>query len=143
MPSSIPKARWQFRLMTLMAAVTLAAVPLGLYASYLQRVRRQEAAFRQILAKGGTVFHSESGTYVDFSVRSKPQGLGCYCWNERVLCPDYRISPSFGDPDIGVLKNVISLRNVDFTGSNVSKTAAFEFSDTHPRCSMGYNSVTY
>jgi hypothetical protein len=69
--------------------------------------------------------------------------MGVYCSNERVLCPDYSHGSSFADNDLTSLENVITLFDVDFTGSQVSRAAAFRFFESHPGCSIAYDSVCY
>ena len=81
--------RWQFRLITLLSVLTIVTVPLAIYGNHRQRLRRQEAAIQFIRAKGGTVFYSSTRVFVDFSLTTKPQGMGYLCSNERVICPDY------------------------------------------------------
>ena len=138
-----PLRRLQLGLLSLLCVIAIVAVPLAIHANHLRRLRLQETAFQRITAKGGTVFYSPERTCVDFSLRSKPTDMGTYCSNERVLCPNYHKPPTFSDADLADLHDVIFLWHVDFTGSKVSRAAAFRFFDTHPRSGIGYASTHY
>jgi hypothetical protein len=127
----------------MLCAVLVGALALAAYGNHLHRLRRQEAAFKRITAKGGTVFYSPERTCVDFSLRSKPTGMGVYCSNERVLCPDYQRAVTFSDADLTDFKDVVFLWHVDFTGSKVSKAAAFRYFDAHSHSGIGYASTYY
>jgi hypothetical protein len=137
------RRRWQFRLLTLFVVTATIAIPLAVYGNRLQRLRTQETAFRSIAKKGGTIYYSSTGVFVDFSQSETPAGMGVLCSNKRVICPDYTQLPTFSDMDLPVLENIVWLRSVDFSGSKVSKTAAFHFGDEHPDCCIGFDSIVF
>ena len=144
MPSNSPRVRWQFRLITLLTAVTLIAMPLAIYANHLQRVRRQEAAFQFLVARGATIFSSRNeGTHVNFMIRSENDVAGASCSNEVVLCPDYGVPPNFADADIGALEDIMMLRSVNFWGTKISDHAVNDFHQTHPSCSVSHACLIY
>lgn len=134
--------RRQFRLLTLLLVVSIIGVPLAVYGNHLQRLRRQEAAFQVITAKGGTVFYSSSHVFVDFSISTKPTGMGVLCSNERVICPDYAEEPTFCDADLHLLTDIFHLDDVDFRRTKVTTKAAREFQRKHPILSRGLDTVT-
>jgi len=134
--------RWQFRLLTLLLVVSTVGVPLAVCGNHLQRLRRQEAAFKVIAAKGGTIFYSPTHVFVDFSISSKPSGMGVLCSNERVICPNYAHQPSFCDSDLQMLSDIFHLYDIDFRGSKVTEEAARGFQRTHPILSHGLDTVT-
>lgn len=96
-----------------------------------------------VAAKGGTVYVSKDRVFIDFSERMKPTGMGVLCSNERLICPNYSQPPSFLETDFHILDDIILLRSVDFTGSKVSKSAAFIFREAHPDCAVGVDSTLY
>ena len=140
---SLVQSRGQFRLITLIGVISLLSIPLALYGWHLRRLEAQSVALAAITTKGGTVFYSRDAVYVDFSHKSKPNGMGYLCSHEEIYCPDYLQVPTFNDSDLGILEDVYCLKFVDFTGSQVSKAAAFRFFNAHPASGIGYASASY
>jgi hypothetical protein len=116
---------------------------LAIYGYHRRALQAQDVSFKAITSKGGTISYSRVSVFVDFSLTSAPAGMGFLCSNEKIICPDYRNRPDFGDADLPILENIINLHHVDFSGSQVSKAAAFRFREAHPGCSIGFDSVSY
>jgi hypothetical protein len=123
--------RFRYRLGSLLWLMLVIALSAAAYGSRLRAVQRQDEAFWKIAAKGGRVLHYEEGAYIDFP-RTPQNGL-CGTGLRGVFGPSSdRIT--FGDGDIPLLDDILTIRSIDFSGSQASTTAQDQFKKSHGGC---------
>ncbi len=149
------KRRFQFGLRSLLLFTLVVAVPAAWYGNQLRARQRQEQAYTEILAKGGSVYISLGVPRVGFihnllcptspledSVGQRWVGYIRYYLYLPSL-DDSRhlfgyVQPQFSDADLRLLGPIRNLAGVNFDRSQVSVAAAREFQRTHPGCYVSH-----
>lgn len=130
------RAWFQFRLLTLFAAISVIAIASTLYGVHLRQLQVQQAAFDRITAKGGFVHRYGGATVVTFVPR-QTGGMDCFP-PDQTYSPAVPMIPTFDDRDVMLLDGILALDSVSFSNSQVSKETIWQFAKAHPKCRVSY-----
>jgi hypothetical protein len=133
--------RLRFRLITLFAVMSIAAVGAAAYGMYQRAAQRAKLAERractQIASKGGYVLLYDEGAFISFMDPSTPRMGLCGTGLRDVYSPQG--SPlNFRDADMALFDEVRKVGSLDLKATSVTSGAVSKFRQRHPDCHVEF-----
>lgn len=129
----MPQHRFRFTLRTLFAVSVMIAILVAWFGLEMRSRQLQTQAIQAIGTRGGFVWYDRAERNTEVVFTPQP-GKGC----GQVIRINSVVNStrSFSDQDLNLLAHLRWLRNVDFTGSQVSLAAIEQFRQSHPMCEV-------
>jgi hypothetical protein len=130
--------RFRFRLITLLAVMTLIALSAGVFGIYhraalakAEAAKVEDRAYRKISQKGGWVVVETNASFISFYKGPARPMLGCGTGVERTY-PPIGSSLNFTDQDLDLFDDACRLCIINFTNTHVTPAGIERFKLRHP-----------